>query len=431
MKINIAQDDLYAHNLAEHPQGNRYRLASRWLEYSFDQVEFNTVDYFLSSDKKFLYQIGTHNGPKYWCISTDGQCNLFEMISQKIITALKQKQCVLHIDQTMEAFPLQEYNTKYNNPRPVDYYKVFHKFFLDNSIDPKQIVYSTSNLYEPDLYAQWCRDYKVKEKMNIVALPFFACATQQRGFFDLVDQPDLRNDPHDVLYADQVDYKNNNPISVFNCLNRVDRVHRNAFIAMLNYYNLIDNNIVSHNTFSPHIKDFLMMDLWPDHPAFQQKNIHDIKDKLPLTYDMKNFATNYAQNFNEEIYKKTWFSVITETFYQDPNPVVFFSEKIFKPMRANHPFIIVGHPHSLQWLKKLGFKTFDTWWDESYDSITNPTERMETICKVILDLKTKTNADWLQCYDEMSSVLKHNYNHLINTDWFTNSYRDIITKAFA
>ena len=426
MKINIAQDDLYAHNLSEHPQGNRYRLSSQWLQFSFEQVEINTVDHFLTNNENFIYQIGTHNGPKYWCISTDGQCNLFDMISQKIKDALKQKQCVLHIDQTMEAFPLYEYETEFNTPRPVNYYKSFHKFCLDNSIDPRQIVYSTSNLQEHNLYSQWCKDNQVQQKMNIVALPFFACATQQRGFFDLIDQPDLRKDPHDVQYVDQIFYKNNNSISVYNCLNRVDRIHRNAFIAMLNYYNLIDNNIVSHNRFSPHIKDFLMMDKWPDHPAFQQKNIHDIKSKLPLVYDMKDFNINYAQNFNKDIYKKTWVSVITETFYQDPNPVVFFSEKIFKPIRAHHPFIIVGHSNSLKWLKKLGFQTFDKWWDESYDKIENPTARMQKICELLSDISRYDSNDWQKIYTQMQSCLENNYNKIIQTDWFTDSYNEVM-----
>ena len=169
-----------------------------------------------------------------------------------------------------------------------------------------------------------------------------------------------------------------------------------------------------------------MRDKWPDHPAFQQKNIHDIKSKLPLVYDMKDFNINYAQNFNKDIYKKTWVSVITETFYQDPNPVVFFSEKIFKPIRAHHPFIIVGHSNSLKWLKKLGFQTFDKWWDESYDKIENPTARMQKICELLSDISRYDSNDWQKIYTQMQSCLENNYNKIIQTDWFTDSSNEVM-----
>ena len=430
MKINIGRDSLHAHNLSEHSQGYRYRLASQWLEFSFEHVEINTIDHFISTGQQFVYEIGTNNGPKYWCVSTDGKCNLFQLLSDKLINALKKRQCVLHIDQTMEAFPLHEYETPYNDPRPVDFYKHIHYFLDSNQIDGTQVIYSTSNLLEPDEYEKWLNKHNIQKKINIVALPFFACATQQRGFFDLVDRPDTGDNPHDVLYEDQLAFKSTNDCAVFNCLNRVDRVHRNAFVAMLNHYDLIENNIVSHNIFMPHIKDYIMMERWPDHPAFQKSNVHDTKNKLPLTYDMKNFDVNYAQNFNKDIYKKTWFSVITETFYQEPCPVVFFSEKIFKPMRAHHPFIVVGHPHSIKWLNKIGFITFDKWWDESYDDIQDPTQRMDEICRLLTKLSTFDQSQWIKIYQQQQHVLKHNYKKLIETNWYADMYRSTIGNIF-
>ena len=426
MKINIAHDSLNYHNLYESTKDNRYRTASQWLEFSFEYPTIKTVDHFLNTDERFVYEIGTHNGPKYWCITPDGKHNIFDYIPKKIIRALHTGQCALHIDQTMEAFPLHEYLTTYNDPRPVDYYKSIHNFLHTNKIKPKQLIFSTSNLLEHDLYDTWCKKNKQNEKFNIVSLPYFACATQQRGFFDLIDKPDTGDDPHDVSYADQMQYKKTNTIQNFNCLNRVERVHRYAFISMLNYYNLIDNNIVSHNVYPTHIKDFIMMERWPDHPAWQKENVHDTAKILPLVYDMKDFKVNYAQNFNEQIYKKTWFSLITETFYQEPCPVVFFSEKIFKPMRAHHPFVIVGHHNSIKWLKNTGFMTFDKWWDESYDDIENPTERMQKICELLLELKKYDQKQWEQIYSDMQTVLEHNYKKLIETDWYSRSYQKVI-----
>jgi len=430
MKINIGRDSLHAYNLSENSQGYRYRLASQWLEFSFENVEIDTVENLLDKSEKFIYEIGTHNGPKQWCISPDGQCNLFNLIPNQIKTAMKNSQCLLHIDQTMEAFPLHEYTTQYNKPRSVDYYKSIHSFCEDIGINPSLIVYSTSNLLEPLEYSHWCEKNSIHTRFNIIALPFFACATQQRGFFDLIDRPDTGDDPHDVPYSVQCDYKRTESVQTFNCLNRVYRVHRTAFVAMLNHYKLIENNIVSHNIFQPHIKKSIMMERWPDHPAFNHTNVVDIKSKLPLVYDMKDFTINYAQNFNKDIYKKTWLSVITETFYQEPSPVVFFSEKIFKPMRAHHPFVIVGHYNSIKWLNRIGFKTFGKWWDESYDNIEDPTARMDLVCKLLVDLTKISTDKWIKIYEEMESVLKHNYKILIETNWYEKHYQKVVTRFY-
>ena len=42
------------------------------------------------------------------------------------------------------------------------------------------------------------------------------------------------------------------------------------------------------------------------------------------------------------------------------------TEKILKPIQQYHPFILLGM-YGLQNLRNLGFKTFDSVWDESYD----------------------------------------------------------------
>ena len=81
-------------------------------------------------------------------------------------------------------------------------------------------------------------------------------------------------------------------------------------------------------------------------------------------------------------------------------------------MLCHQPFVLVSHPNSLAQLKKLGFKTFDKWWDEHYDTIVTPTARMEAICKLTEELTNKSDSEWLEMYKDMQEVLEHNYNHM-------------------
>lgn len=432
MKINVGYDRPEHHNMSNTPIAERFKSAPKWIEHASDTVEHDTVNNYILKDEKFVYCLGTLGGAKWYLKHKDDERNtiLFDNFSLPLIKHAQQGKVLIHIDQSLEGFPLLETKTPYHHPRIVDHFKIIHENLEHYKINPKNLVFSTSNLIEQDNYDRWCKTNNVQNKFTIISLPFFACATQQSGFFDWVDKPDTRDDPHDVIYQTQLNYKSTYPVQLFNCLNRVQRTHRSSFIAMLNYYGLIENNIVSHDKFLDYYSHSLLNKNWPEHPAFVDPNFTDIKSKLPLIFDMKDFNVNHAQNFNKKIYKKTWISVITETLYEDWAPTIFFSEKVFKPMRAHHPFILVCHTQGIEFLKKIGFKTFDTWWDESYDSEIDPVLRMEKICSILLKLQKLDHTEWFSLYNDMEKVLQHNYNHLITTNWFQDAFRKVLSKFY-
>lgn len=69
----------------------------------------------------------------------------------------------------------------------------------------------------------------------------------------------------------------------------------------------------------------------------------------------------------------------------------------------------MGNKHSLKELKKLGYKTFSNWIDESYDELDN-LQRMDAIIKVLNDIdKIENKFEW---FKSMEEVLKHNYEIL-------------------
>lgn len=100
--------------------------------------------------------------------------------------------------------------------------------------------------------------------------------------------------------------------------------------------------------------------------------------------------------------------IVSETVWQDK---IHFTEKIFKPIVLHQPFVVLQAPGSLEYLKSYGFKTFDKWWDESYDNIQDPKQRLSAIAKIIDDIGNK-NLDELEAIRmEMASVLEYNFSH--------------------
>jgi hypothetical protein len=108
--------------------------------------------------------------------------------------------------------------------------------------------------------------------------------------------------------------------------------------------------------------------------------------------------------------------VVTESlFFQ---PLANVSEKTFQAIIFQKPFVVAAPPKTLEYLRELGFRTFDRWWDESYDQESDHQKRMLKIFSVIdyvnsLDIETLKNI-----YLDMREVLQHNkttllelYNH--------------------
>lgn len=121
-----------------------------------------------------------------------------------------------------------------------------------------------------------------------------------------------------------------------------------------------------------------------------------------------------------ELQQQSLWHVVTETvFYYEK---LHLTEKIFKPIVCRRPFILVGAPGNLAYLRSYGFKTFDKWIDESYDNEKDPDKRIELIVDE-LDKMSKLSISQLNdLYNDMKSVLEYNFQHLYG------SFKTIIVK---
>jgi len=93
----------------------------------------------------------------------------------------------------------------------------------------------------------------------------------------------------------------------------------------------------------------------------------------------------------------------------------FFTEKTFRPLGMCQPFIYVSNRGMLKKLKSYGFKTFDKWWDESYDDMEDE-ERLSAILNLIKDLNKKSKEELTEMYKEMIPVLQYNFDNLFKLE---------------
>jgi len=119
------------------------------------------------------------------------------------------------------------------------------------------------------------------------------------------------------------------------------------------------------------------------------------------------------QNFsNTDWYNSTNFSLVSESFPVGPaSQDLYVSEKTFKPVKLNHPFVVHGSTGTLSYLHSLGFETFGHMIDESYDLVADANSRLKKITEVLDELhKEFKQGKRLFGDSESQNKIQHNYN---------------------
>ena len=157
-----------------------------------------------------------------------------------------------------------------------------------------------------------------------------------------------------------------------------------------------------------------------------------IKDHSPLVVDIEFNATDVARERHTvpnyeftnmhncpmgldipvTVYSQAFCAVVCESEFFRPTSVI--GEKTFNAIKCGRPFILVAGPHSLEYLQKLGFKTFGEFWDESYDQIEDHEQRLLAILKLIDTIDKMSINELQELYNKMQPIIEHNFNHVNN-----------------
>ncbi len=219
----------------------------------------------------------------------------------------------------------------------------------------------------------------------------------------------------------------------FISLNRqVSRPHRYAFGLFLEKNNLWDRGYFSflhmihdvtqcNETIS--MQDFL--EYGDTHNLFKSKiPIH--LDTIHLLDKTRLHDFRVSEIYYKPAYEDSIINLVTETTFT--NNRVFISEKTFHPIINLQPFIIFSSNGHLAELKRLGFKTFDGFIDESYDIEENSQKRFKMICDEIFRLSQMDIEELNKLYLSYKDVYIHNRQHLLkftNYEYFDNCLQKI------
>jgi len=206
----------------------------------------------------------------------------------------------------------------------------------------------------------------------------------------------------------------------FLCLNRVVRPGRVAIVAEMLKRDLLKNSYVSFfkegahfGRNAPYFPDVLSA-FEPTRKEEYLKLIDSLPDN---TYadDINPNENQAATTSPFELYETSFFNITTESFWAEKD--FFPSEKIYKPILHEQPFIVVSTYRFLHHLRKQGFQTFGKWFNESYDEMEDINERMEALATELERLDKLPIETKRQMVTEMKPILEHNRNVFLDKDF--------------
>lgn len=151
-----------------------------------------------------------------------------------------------------------------------------------------------------------------------------------------------------------------------------------------------------------------------DLPSTSTEISGDITDKMIRPNGAKLSGPVLDEYTSNDLYANTFCSIINFASFNEPFPS--YDEKVLNAIINQRPFICIGPPGSLELIQQDGFKTFNNFWDESYDQEWDHTKRLEKLFDLILEINSWSIEKCQQKYVEMLSTINHNYMWLKDMD---------------
>lgn len=131
--------------------------------------------------------------------------------------------------------------------------------------------------------------------------------------------------------------------------------------------------------------------------------------RLPARYGSDNpYEYNFIGSSIAQAHVDTDINIIVES-NAVPIPQRFFStEKIYRPLAVGQPFMVLAQPHYYQYLKTLGYATYQIPFGEKHDEIPNTELRINKFASAVLAMSNLKQDSFDQVLDRTRAISKHN-----------------------
>ena len=337
------------------------------------------------------------------------QSDIFTYISEENLTSLRNDNAFFIFDASTEGFsPTKDF----------PFFDVIYHNCEKYKIDPSMIIYVSSNLFDEANIIKYCKE-KNKKPINVFSFLSFEKVVRNTSI-TLEKEEEHCN----KIFKDKY----------FSSLSRVIRPYRSIATFLLCHSEIRDKALISHAKFDNNIN----IQSWKENYKLQDYTDKQIKrwmKRLPLIIDKSNFRNNWAlADDYYVIHRQTLFQIVNETIVDNyENTSLFYSEKTFRPIVCFQPFVIYGQKGCNQYLKKIGYKTYEEWFDLSFDTEEDNILRYKKLlssiketCKYLDNLSREHQIEWRF---KNKKLLQHNFEVMTKSEWSMNKLIKFLEKV--
>jgi len=187
------------------------------------------------------------------------------------------------------------------------------------------------------------------------------------------------------------------------------REYRLRFAELLVQLNLQDSCQTSVNPVEPELGIHYDYHEFKN-PAWRPQTV--LEDYFPIN----GMPSHYSADFDAGDYDATNIEVVLETLFDDDR--IHLTEKSLRPIALSQPFVLAATAGSLGYLRSYGFKTFGSIWDESYDSIKDPEQRLCAITNLMAQIDNWGPSVQEKKLAEAQAIAAYNRQHFFSDEFF-------------
>jgi hypothetical protein len=189
----------------------------------------------------------------------------------------------------------------------------------------------------------------------------------------------------------------------FTVLNRLHKSWRALAMADLKHNGILDNSYWSYCETGEFVDAECAIEI--DHISGLRPRTEKFLQTAPHISDELDFdQRNDHRILIPKYHANSYCNIVMETHFDIEHGGTFLTEKTFKSIKHGQMFFIAGPAGSLQVLRDLGYRVFDSVLDNSYDLIFDPTQRWQALTRSIFF----TQPDLPQLFELCCEDIQHN-----------------------
>ena len=189
----------------------------------------------------------------------------------------------------------------------------------------------------------------------------------------------------------------------FTVLNRLHKPWRALAMTDLKHNGILDNSYWSYCETGKFVDSECAIEV--DDIAGLRTRTEKFLQSAPYISDELDFdQRNDHRTLVPKYHVNSYCNIVMETHFDIESSSTFLTEKTFKPIKHGQMFFIAGPAGSLQVLRDLGYRVFDSLLDNSYDLEPNATQRWIALTRSIFFAQP----DLPQLFELCRADIEHN-----------------------